>query len=66
MKIEIQRVENMKWFWLVVLLAFSSVGPAMAEQIELKNGDKLDVKIVEETDKSWVVEHPQLGTVISR
>lgn len=54
----------MKCFGLILLLASVFVWPAWSDQIELKNGDKLDVKIVEETDKNWVVEHPQLGKII--
>jgi len=54
----------MKCLCLVVLLFFSLVWPVLADEIELKNGDKLDVKIIEETDKNLVVEHPQLGRVI--
>ena len=64
MKIAIGSVEMMKRLGLVVLLVFSAVWSAAADQIELKNGDKLDVQIVEETDKNWVVEHPQLGRMV--
>jgi hypothetical protein len=44
-----------------VLLLALAAGPALAEQIQLENGDKIDVTIVEETEDTLVVEHPQLG-----
>jgi hypothetical protein len=35
--------------------------PAMADTIELENGDKLDVTVVEETETGLIVEHPVFG-----
>lgn len=46
----------------VGLLALA-VAPAVAEKIELENGDTIDVTIVSETEDSLVVEHPQLGEI---
>lgn len=54
----------MKRTWVVVFCVLLGVSSAGAEEVELKNGDKLEVKVVEETDKNLVVEHPQLGRVI--
>ncbi len=42
---------------LFVLAAWS----AAAEEIELGNGDKIEVKIIEETEDTLIVEHAQLG-----
>lgn len=38
--------------------------PVLADTIELENGDKIEVTIVEETEDTLVVEHPQLGRMI--
>ncbi|MEE3325957.1 MAG: DUF481 domain-containing protein [Myxococcota bacterium] len=54
----------MKRYWLLAFSFCLFAFPSMADTVELKNGDKLDVKIVEETDKNLVVEHPQLGKII--
>lgn len=49
----------------VALLSFVLVSfPVLADEVELKNGDKLDVKVLEENDSELVVEHPQLGRMI--
>ncbi|HKX46792.1 MAG TPA: DUF481 domain-containing protein [Planctomycetota bacterium] len=51
----------MRWVlvWAFALACFASA--AAAEKIELANGDVVDVTIVEQTEESLVVEHPQLG-----
>ena len=54
----------MKIFVSVFLFVCLVATSAMGETVELKNGDKLDVNVVEETDQDLVVEHPQLGKVI--
>lgn len=51
---------------LLCALALASLcvaSGAAAEKIELANGDTVDVTIVEETEDSLVVEHPQLGRI---
>ena len=54
----------MKCVWVMIFSVLLGVSSAVAEEVELKNGDKLEVKVVEETDKNLVVEHPQLGQFI--
>ncbi len=44
-----------------IILASAMVS---AEEVELKNGDKLDVKILDESDSEIVAEHPQLGRMV--
>jgi len=39
-------------------------GAAAAEVFELSNGDSIDATVIEETDESIVVEHPQLGRIV--
>lgn len=43
----------------LLLLLFAT--PVLADEIELENGDKIDVTIIEENEDTLVVEHPQLG-----
>ena len=54
----------MKKLFASFLFSFLFAASATGETVELKNGDKLDVKVLEESDKNLVVEHPQLGKVI--
>ncbi|MAI80129.1 MAG: hypothetical protein CL917_14370 [Deltaproteobacteria bacterium] len=49
---------------LFFLVLFSISIPALAKEVELNNGDKIDVSVVEETDKTLVVDHPQLGRIV--
>jgi len=46
---------------LCALLMLVLATPALADEIELENGDKIDVTIIEENEDTLVVEHPQLG-----
>ena len=50
-----------RWFWCVMLCSVIGFSSAWAEEIQLENGDKMDVKILSEDDDKLVVEHPQLG-----
>ena len=51
--------------FLTCLLAILLVATfARAEKVEFKNGDKLDVKILEDSGSKLVVEHPQLGRMV--
>ena len=51
--------------FLTCLLAILLVAAfARAEKVEFKNGDKLDVKILEDSGSKLVVEHPQLGRMV--
>lgn len=51
----------MKKFTPPLLIGLFAMGVAEATEIELENGDKLDVTIIEETETEIVAEHPQLG-----
>jgi len=48
-------------FSIILFIGLILACVAGADSIELENGDKLDVTIIEETDIEIVVEHPQLG-----
>jgi putative salt-induced outer membrane protein YdiY len=45
----------------LLLLLVLAAAPVLADQIELENGDKIEVTIIEETEDTLIVEHPQLG-----
>jgi putative salt-induced outer membrane protein YdiY len=53
---------------LTLSLALSSIGllpqSVIAEVFVLSNGDSIDATVIEETDETIVVEHPQLGRVV--
>jgi putative salt-induced outer membrane protein YdiY len=48
---------------LCALLMLLLATPALADEIEFENGDKIDVTIIEETEDTLIVEHPQLGRI---
>ena len=54
----------MKKIALGLLFSCLLAASAVADTVELKNRDKIDVNVVEETDKNLVVEHPQLGKIV--
>ncbi len=54
----------MQIFFVATLLLAVLAPPAFADVFELANGDKIDATVVEETDKTIVVEHPQLGKIV--
>lgn len=45
----------------LLLLLVLAAAPVRADEIELENGDKIEVTIIEETDDTLIVEHAQLG-----
>ena len=56
----------MKLLCLFSGLALLALLPAAsrADKIELKNGDTIDVEVIERKDGDLVVEHPQLGRMV--
>ncbi|MDE0886668.1 MAG: DUF481 domain-containing protein [Myxococcota bacterium] len=50
----------------LVAILFFALTPfsALSDVFELANGDKIDAKILEENDKTIVVDHPQLGKIV--
>ena len=51
----------MRLFWFAVVCILIGSSAVWADEIQLENGDKMDVKILSEDDDKLVVEHPQLG-----
>ncbi len=52
------------FYWVVFLFGCFSSVCLWAEQIELKNGDVLSVKVVKKEQNRWIVDHPILGRLI--